>query len=73
MAIKNYNLHVSNENIDSVILKLSKCSNVEIRNILRRSGLIQIKAETLGAIGEIAEIVTIEKDTRFYINAIAII
>jgi hypothetical protein len=73
MPIKNYNLHVSNENIDCVILKLSKCSNVEIRNILRRSGLIQIKADTLAAIAEIGEIVTIEKDTRFYINAIAII
>lgn len=70
---KNYNLQVNSENIDSVILKLTKCSNVEIRNIIRRSGLIQVKAETLEAIACITEVLNIEKDKKFYINYVAIL
>lgn len=73
MALKNYNLKVLNENIDRVVLKLSECSNVEIRNIFRRNGLIQIKAKTLDNVSNIQEIMTVEKDTKFYINRIAII
>ena len=73
MGLQNYNLMVKNENIDSVILKLTKCANVEIRNIGRRTGLIQIKAKTLETISSIHEILTVEKDTKFYINRIAIL
>lgn len=73
MGLQNYNLSVRNENIDSVILKLTECANVEIRNIGRRTGLIQIKALTLDKISEIAEILNVEKDKKFYINRIAII
>jgi len=73
MGLQNYNLKVNNENIDSVILKLSECANVEIRNIARRSGLIQVKALTLEKISAIAEILNVEKDTKFYINRIAIL
>lgn len=70
---KNYNLKVLSENIDRVLLKLTLCSNVEIRNVFRRTGLIQIKANTLDNISDISEIQTVEKDTKFYINRIAII
>jgi hypothetical protein len=73
MKIQNYNLKVDNENIDSVILKLTKCANVEIRNIGRRTGMIQIKAKTLDTISSINEILTVERDTKFYINRIAIV
>jgi hypothetical protein len=73
MKIQNYNLKVDNENIDSVILKLTKCANVEIRNIGRRTGMIQVKAKTLETISSINEILTVEKDTKFYINRIAIL
>ncbi len=69
----NYNLVVLSENIDRVVLKLSHCSNVEIRNVLRRAGIIQIKANNLDNISEISEIQTVEKDKKFYINRIAII
>lgn len=69
----NYNLKVLSENIDRVLLKLTLCSNVEIRNVFRRTGLIQIKANTLDNISDISEIQTVEKDTKFYINRIAII
>jgi hypothetical protein len=71
--IGNYNLKVLAENIDLVVLKLTKCSNVEIRNVFRRTGLIQVKAKTLDNISNIAEVTQIEKDTKFYINRIAII
>jgi hypothetical protein len=73
MGIQNYNLSVRNENIDSVILKLTECANVEIRNIGRRTGLIQVKAKTLDKIAEITEILNVEKDKKFYINRIAIL
>lgn len=73
MGLQNYNLRVDNENIDSVILKLSECANVEIRDIGRRTGLIRVKALTLEKISNIAEILTVEKDTKFYINRIAIL
>jgi hypothetical protein len=73
MEFKNYNLKVNNENIDSVILKLTNCANVEIRNIKRCCNLIQIKAITLEKIMPIAEILTVEIDTKFYINRIAIL
>lgn len=73
MVLQNYNLKVKNENIDSVILKLTKCANVEIRNIGRRSGMIQVKALTLDTISSISEVLTVEKDTKFYINRIAIL
>lgn len=72
-SMKNYNLKVLNENIDRVVLKLGECSNVEIRDILRRTNTIQIKALTLDAISKISEIQSVEKDNRFYINRIAII
>lgn len=71
--MRNYNLKVLNENIDCVILKLSNCSNVEIRDVLRRAGTIQVKALTLEGISTISEIQTIEKDNKFYFNRIAII
>lgn len=71
--MSNYNLKVLSENIDAVILKLTYCDNVEVRNVFRRSNLIQIKAKTLDRIASIAEILTVEKDTKFYINRIAII
>jgi hypothetical protein len=70
---KNYNLKVLSENIDRVLLKLSLCSNVEIRNVLRRAGMIQIKAVNLDSVSDISEIQTVEKDKNFYINRIAII
>lgn len=69
----NYNVKVLKENIDRVVLKLSECSNVEIRDVLRRSGTIQIKALTLDKVSSISEIQSIEKDTKFYISRIAII
>ena len=71
--MKNYNLKVLSENIDRVVLKLSECSNVEIRDVLRRAGTIQVKALTLDGISAIAEIQRVEKDNKFYINRIAII
>lgn len=71
--MKNYNLKVLSENIDRVVLKLSECSNVEIRDVLRRTNTIQVKAVTLDAISAISEIQTVEKDNKFYINRIAII
>lgn len=71
--MSNYNLKVLSENIDAVILKLTYCDNVEVRNVFRRNNLIQIKAKTLDRIASIAEILTVEKDTKFYINRIAII
>lgn len=71
--MRNYNLKVLSENIDRVVLKLSECSNVEIRDVLRRSGTIQIKALTLDGISAISEIQNVEKDNKFYINRIAII
>lgn len=73
MGLQNYNLKVNNENIDSVVLKLTECANVEIRNVMRRTGLIQVKALTLDKISAINEVLTVEKDTKFYINLIAII
>lgn len=73
MALQNYNLSVSKENIDCVVLKLTRCANVEIRNIGRRTGLIQIKALTLDKISAISEILNVEKDKTFYINRIAIL
>jgi len=69
----NYNLRVLTENIDSVLTQLSKCSNVEIRNVFRRSGRIQVKAQTLETISAIAEVMNVERDTKFYINRIAIL
>lgn len=72
-VMNNYNLRVLNENIDKVILKLTDCTNVEIRHILRKNGLIQVKAKNLDSIASIGEIVHIEKDTKFYISHIAII
>ena len=71
--MKNYNLKVLKENIDHVLLKLCTCSNVEIRNVFRLTGMIQIKAVNLDNISEISEIQTIEKDTKFYIKRVAII
>ena len=71
--MRNYNLKVLSENIDRVVLKLSECSNVEIRDVFRRAGTIQVKALTLDAISNISEIQTVEKDNKFYINRIAII
>lgn len=73
MNIKNYNLYMAANNIDRVILKLSECANIEIRNVGRRNGLIQVKAENLEKLSQITEILNIEKDNRFYINRIAII
>lgn len=73
IGFKNYNLKVNNENIDSVILKLTECANVEIRDIGRRIGLIRVKALTLDKICVITEILSVEKDTKFYINRIAIL
>jgi len=73
IAAANYNLRVLNENIDSVLTQLTKCSNVEIRNVFRRSGLILVKTQTLDVIYSITEVLNVEKDTKFYINRIAIL
>ena len=73
MGLQNYNLKVNTNDIDFVVLKLTDCPNVEIRDIGRIIGLIRVQAETLEKISEIAEILFVEKDTRFYINRIAIL
>lgn len=64
---------MANEDIDHVILRLSECPNVEIRDIKRRTGIITIKAENLTKISEIIQILRIELDTKFYINHIGFI
>ena len=69
----NFNLKVENENIDLVILKLTMFSNVEIRNIKRLAGLIQIKTSSLDNLSDISEILTIDIDKKLYINRIALI
>jgi hypothetical protein len=71
--MKNYNIRVLSENMDSVLLNLWKLSNIEIRNVFRKTGLIQIKTTTLDNITYISDVLTIEKDTKFYINRIAIL
>lgn len=71
--MRKYNLKIATENIDRVVLKLSNCSNVEIRDIVRRAGLIKISAHNLDMVSEINEIQTIEKDKKFYFNNIEII
>jgi hypothetical protein len=71
--ITNYNLKVLTNDIDHVLLKLTLCPNVEIRNVFRRTGIIQIKANTLDNVSDISEVLTVEKDNKFYINRIAII
>jgi len=73
MGFKKYNLFMCNNEIDRVLLQLSKYSNIEIREINRRIGSIQIKTENIQSLYEIPQIVNIEIDTKLYINRIAII
>lgn len=73
MGLKKYNLYMSNDDIDRVVLLLSGYQNIEIREVNRRIGIIQIKAEEIGNISDIPQILNIEIDTKFYINRIAII
>lgn len=73
MGLKKYNLFMSNDDIDRVVLLLSTYPSVEIREVNRRIGIIQIKAEDIGTVSDIPQILNIEIDNRFYINRIAII
>ncbi len=56
-----YILKVKSENIDSVILKLIGCKNVEINRVLRLIGSINVKAQDLDHISNISEVLTIQK------------
>lgn len=64
---------MANGDIDRVVLLLSECPNVEIRDVNRRIGKVCVKAINLNEISEIPQVLRVEVDTKFYINRIAII
>jgi len=69
----NYNLKMLSENIDRVLLKLSQCTEIEIRDVHRTSGVIQVATKNLENVADIPEIMGVDKDKKIYFKRMVII
>lgn len=71
--LTNYNLKMLSDDIDRVLLRLSQCSEIEIRDVNRTSGIIQVATKNLENVADIPEIMGVDKDKKFYFKRMAII